>query len=42
MDRVLTGKIKPRVFDFELPLAQVADGYRATDERRALKVPLRV
>ena len=43
MDRVLTGKIKPgKVFDLELPLAQVADGYRAMDERRAIKVLLRV
>jgi threonine dehydrogenase-like Zn-dependent dehydrogenase len=43
MDRVLNGKIKPgKVFDLELPLAQVADGYRAMDERRAIKVILRV
>jgi threonine dehydrogenase-like Zn-dependent dehydrogenase len=26
-----------KVFDLELPLAQVADGYRAMDERRAIK-----
>jgi threonine dehydrogenase-like Zn-dependent dehydrogenase len=30
-----------RVFDLELPLAQVADGYRAMDERRAIKVLLK-
>jgi len=30
-----------KVFDLELPLAQVADGYRAMDERRAVKVLLK-
>jgi threonine dehydrogenase-like Zn-dependent dehydrogenase len=30
-----------KVFDLTLPLAQVADGYRAMDERRAIKVLLR-
>jgi threonine dehydrogenase-like Zn-dependent dehydrogenase len=30
-----------RVFDLVLPLAQVAEGYRAMDERRAIKVMLR-
>jgi hypothetical protein len=30
-----------KVFDLELPLAQVADAYRAMDERRAIKVLLR-
>jgi hypothetical protein len=29
------------VFDVELPLAGVAEGYRAMDERRAVKVLLR-
>ena len=29
-------------FDLELPLSEVAEGYRAMDERRAIKVPLRV
>ena len=29
-----------KVFDLELPLAQVAEGYRAMDERRAIKVLL--
>ncbi|PSJ64275.1 zinc-dependent alcohol dehydrogenase family protein [Kumtagia ephedrae] len=43
MDRVLTGRIKPgKVFDLQLPLAEVAEGYRAMDERRAIKVLLRV
>ncbi|HEX8082310.1 MAG TPA: zinc-dependent alcohol dehydrogenase family protein [Jatrophihabitans sp.] len=35
-------KIDPgRVFDLELPLERVAEGYRAMDERRAVKVLLR-
>ncbi|MFE0014104.1 zinc-dependent alcohol dehydrogenase family protein [Mesorhizobium sp. NPDC059054] len=43
MDRVLKGLIQPgKVFDLELPLAQVAEGYKAMDERRAVKVMLRV
>ncbi len=43
MDRVLQGAIQPgKVFDLELPLAQVAEGYRAMDERRAIKTLLRV
>jgi hypothetical protein len=29
------------VFDLTLPLAQVAEGYRAMDERRAIKTLLR-
>jgi hypothetical protein len=29
------------VFDLHLPLAQVAQGYQAMDERRAIKVMLR-
>ena len=42
MDRVWTGKIQPgKVFDLELPLAEAADGYKAMDERRAIKVLLR-
>jgi threonine dehydrogenase-like Zn-dependent dehydrogenase len=42
MDRVWTGKIQPgKVFDLELPLAEAAEGYRAMDERRAIKVLLR-
>ena len=39
---VLDGTIDPGlVFDLTLPLDQVADGYRAMDERRAIKVLLR-
>lgn len=39
---VLDGTIEPgRVFDLELPLAEVAQGYAAMDERRAIKVLLR-
>jgi hypothetical protein len=43
MDMVLERKINPgKVFDMELPLADVAEGYRAMDERRAIKTLLRV
>jgi threonine dehydrogenase-like Zn-dependent dehydrogenase len=39
---VWSGKINPgKVFDLTLPLDQVAEGYRAMDERRAIKVLLR-
>jgi len=39
---VLNGKINPgKVFDLTLPLEQVAEGYRAMDERRAIKAMLR-
>jgi threonine dehydrogenase-like Zn-dependent dehydrogenase len=39
---VLNGKINPgKVFDLTLPLDQVAEGYRAMDERRAIKALLR-
>jgi threonine dehydrogenase-like Zn-dependent dehydrogenase len=38
---VLEERIDPgRVFDLTLPLEQVAEGYRAMDERRAIKVLL--
>jgi len=38
---VLDGTIDPgRVFDLTLPLEEVAEGYRAMDERRAIKVML--
>lgn len=38
---VLDGKINPgKVFDLVLPLDQVAEGYRAMDERRAIKALL--
>jgi threonine dehydrogenase-like Zn-dependent dehydrogenase len=42
LERVLDGRIDPgRVFDLTLPLDEVAEGYRAMDERRAIKVLLR-
>jgi threonine dehydrogenase-like Zn-dependent dehydrogenase len=42
LDRVLSGRIDPGpVFDLTLPLDEVAEGYRAMDERRAIKVLLR-
>jgi threonine dehydrogenase-like Zn-dependent dehydrogenase len=42
IDLVWNGKINPgRVFDLTLPLDQVAEGYRAMDERRAIKTLLR-
>src|SRR2546422_2113637 len=42
IDLVLNGTINPgRVFDQTLPLDQVAEGYRAMDERRAIKTLLR-
>jgi threonine dehydrogenase-like Zn-dependent dehydrogenase len=42
MDLILTRKINPgRVFDLELPLRDAALGYRAMDERRAIKALLR-
>ncbi len=41
IDLVLSGKINPgKVFDLILPLEQVAEGYRAMDERRAIKALL--
>lgn len=43
MDRVLRGEIQPgKVFDLTLPIDQVAEGYKAMDERRAIKTMLRV
>ena len=42
IDLVLNQKINPgKVFDLTLPLDQVAEGYRAMDERRAIKTLLR-
>lgn len=42
IDLVLQGAINPgKVFDLVLPLDQVAEGYRAMDERRAIKTLLR-
>jgi threonine dehydrogenase-like Zn-dependent dehydrogenase len=41
LERVLDGRIDPgKVFDLTLPLDQVAEGYRAMDGRRAIKVLL--
>jgi threonine dehydrogenase-like Zn-dependent dehydrogenase len=41
IDLVWKGTINPgKVFDLTLPLDQVAEGYRAMDERRAIKVLL--
>jgi len=41
IDLVWKGEINPgRVFDLTLPLEQVAEGYRAMDERRAIKTLL--
>jgi threonine dehydrogenase-like Zn-dependent dehydrogenase len=42
LDLVVSGAINPGlVFDLELPLDEVAEGYKAMDERRATKVLLR-
>ena len=42
LERVLDGRIDPGlVFDLTLPLDDVAEAYRAMDERRAIKVLLR-
>jgi threonine dehydrogenase-like Zn-dependent dehydrogenase len=39
LELVTSGRIDPgRVFDSSLPLDEVAEGYRAMDERRAIKV----
>jgi threonine dehydrogenase-like Zn-dependent dehydrogenase len=41
IDLIWNRKINPgKVFDLTLPLEQVAEGYRAMDERRAIKVLL--
>lgn len=43
IDLVFDGTINPgKVFDLVLPLAEVAEGYRAMDERRAIKTSLHV
>jgi threonine dehydrogenase-like Zn-dependent dehydrogenase len=43
IDMILNGTINPgKVFDLTLPLDQVAEGYRAMDERRAIKTLLQV
>jgi threonine dehydrogenase-like Zn-dependent dehydrogenase len=42
IERVWDGRINPgRVFDLTLPLDEVAEAYRAMDERRAIKVLLK-
>ena len=42
IELVFNGTINPgKVFDLVLPLAHVAEGYRAMDERRAIKTLLR-
>jgi len=42
IDLVMSGAIDPgKVFDLTLPLERAADGYRAMDERRAIKTLLR-
>ncbi len=42
IDLVWNGRIDPgKVFDLSLPLDQVAEAYRAMDERRAIKALLR-
>src|SRR5690348_8468194 len=42
IDLIWNRKINPgRVFDLELPIDRAADGYRAMDERQAIKVLLR-
>ncbi|TIC87657.1 IMP dehydrogenase [Nocardioides sp. GY 10113] len=41
LDRVLAGTLDPgAVFDLTLPMSEAAEGYRAMDERRAIKVLL--
>ena len=41
IDLTLKGEFHPgKVFDLTLPLDQVAEGYRAMDERRAIKTLL--
>jgi len=41
IDQVCNGDIDPgKVFDLTLPLDRVAEGYRAMDERRAIKALL--
>jgi threonine dehydrogenase-like Zn-dependent dehydrogenase len=42
VDLIWRGEIDPgKIFDQELPLEQAAEGYRAMDERRAIKTLLR-
>lgn len=42
IDLIVRKQINPgQVFDLELPLDRAAEGYRAMDERRAIKTLLR-
>ena len=42
IDLIMSGVINPgKVFDLDLPLEKVAQGYAAMDERRAIKALLR-
>lgn len=42
IERIWRREINPgKVFDLALPLAEVAEGYKAMDERRAIKTLLR-
>jgi threonine dehydrogenase-like Zn-dependent dehydrogenase len=42
IERVVSGRINPgKVFDLTLPLDEAAEGYKAMDERRAIKALLR-
>ncbi|KAA9163279.1 zinc-dependent alcohol dehydrogenase family protein [Amycolatopsis acidicola] len=42
VELILNGEINPgKVFDLDLPLSEVAEGYAAMDERRAIKTLLR-
>jgi threonine dehydrogenase-like Zn-dependent dehydrogenase len=42
IERIWTRAIDPgKVFDLDLPLDQIAEGYQAMDERRAIKTLLR-
>ncbi|WP_371574656.1 zinc-dependent alcohol dehydrogenase family protein [Streptomyces sp. NBC_01314] len=42
IERVFSGRINPgKVFDLTLPLDEAAEGYKAMDERRAIKTLLR-
>ena len=41
IELIFDGKIDPgKVFDLALPLEEAAEGYKAMDERRAIKVML--
>ncbi|WP_288759880.1 hypothetical protein [uncultured Brevundimonas sp.] len=43
MDLVLRREIDPgKVFDLQIPITDVSEGYKAMDERRAIKTLLRV